>query len=99
MLAVGSGEEAWALIERHPGQIDMLLTDVVMPGISGAELAASLLERNPALKVLYMSGYSSDILQQHGPIEFERLLQKPFTLSTLGEKVRFFLDRPSTSIQ
>jgi signal transduction histidine kinase len=72
---------------------DLLLTDVVMPGMSGPELAARLLEQHPHVRVLYMSGYSYDAAKAHGTFwEGASLLQKPFTPTQLAEHVRRTLD-------
>jgi DNA-binding NtrC family response regulator len=81
--------EALLLCERHQGPIDLLLTDVVMPHMSGAELAKRLAETRPELKVLYMSGYTDDSILRHGVLESEMMfLQKPFTSESLTRKVR-----------
>ena len=74
--------------------IDVLLTDVVMPGASGPELTRQLVERRPALKVIYMSGYTEDAIVQHGVLKPGiAFLHKPFTSETLGPKIREVLDR------
>ncbi len=75
------------------GHIDLLMTDVVMPGQSGNELAALLRVQRPDLKTLYMSGYTSDLITQHGVLETDApLLEKPFTKNSLLKKVRAVLD-------
>ena len=72
----------------------MLLTDVVMPGASGPELTRQLVERRPALKVIYMSGYTEDAIVHHGVLNPGiAFLHKPFTSETLGRKIREVLDR------
>ena len=74
--------------------IDVLLTDVVMPGTSGPELTRQLVERRPALKVIYMSGYTEDAIVHHGVLNPGiAFLHKPFTSETLGRKIREVLDR------
>jgi two-component system, cell cycle sensor histidine kinase and response regulator CckA len=71
----------------------MLLSDVVMPGISGRELAQTLLTRNPAVKVLFMSGYTENAIVHHGVLDNGTFfLQKPFTPAILASKVREVLD-------
>ena len=88
-----NGAEAINFCTTHRGTLDLLLTDVVMPGLSGRELAAQLVEHRPELKVLYMSGYTDDAIGTHGVLdEGTVLLQKPFTSATLAERVRALLD-------
>jgi FixJ family two-component response regulator len=72
----------------------MLITDVVMPGLSGPNLAARLMQQNPKLRLLYMSGYTDDATEVHGTFwGGVPLLQKPFTPSQLAERVRMALDQ------
>jgi len=88
-----NAEEAidWAL--KATRRADILITDVVMPGLSGPNLAARLMQQNPKLRVLYMSGYSEDATEVHGTFwGGVPLLQKPFTPSQLAERVRMALD-------
>ena len=80
----------WAANATVP--LHLLLTDVMMPGASGPNLASRLLQRNPRLRVLYMSGYSDDPAAVHGDLP---LLQKPFTPAALAERVRATLDAPT----
>jgi PAS domain S-box-containing protein len=88
-----SPEEAERLAEQYGSKIHLLLTDVMMPGISGRELAKRLSARQPALRVLYMSGYTYNVIAQGGTLERGvAFLQKPFTPSGLIEKVREVLD-------
>jgi signal transduction histidine kinase len=90
--------EALILCERHPGRIDLLLTDVVMPQMSGPELAKRLLLTRPEMKVLCMSGYTDDSVVRHGVIEDGvAYLQKPITPGLLAAKVRRVLDGEATS--
>jgi two-component system cell cycle sensor histidine kinase/response regulator CckA len=89
VLAQSSGSEALKLIDDPDRAIDILITDVVMPGWSGVELARRARALRPGLKVLYMSGYSSDVVARQGAIEKgSLLLQKPFTRIELLEAVR-----------
>ena len=91
----GSGKEALKIAAENGTTYDLLLTDVVMPGMSGNELAMKLQEKLPQLKVLYMSGYTSDEVMRQGIKEGEiELLQKPFTPAVLTARVRKILDRP-----
>jgi DNA-binding response OmpR family regulator len=77
----------------------LLLTDIVMPGVSGPNLAARLLQLNPTMRVLYMSGYTEDAAAVHGNFwAGVPLLQKPFTPAALAERVRLALDAAGSSM-
>ena len=89
VLEAQDGPHAIQLFERHRRDIDLLLTDVVMPAMNGRELAACLWERRPDLKVIYMSGYTGDAMDGSGGLEAGAILiQKPFTPRTLLRRVR-----------
>ena len=93
VLSARSGEEALEIAKRHPSTFDLLLTDVVMPGMNGRVLAEHLLPRQPGMKVLYMSGYTDSFIAGHGVLESGTyLLHKPFTEDVLIRKVREVLD-------
>lgn len=94
LLEAGNGFEALKIAERHDGDIDLLLSDVVMPGMSGAELAARLRSQRPALRVLYVSGYLADAPIREGVLTDDdtEYLEKPFTPTTLLERVRAALE-------
>jgi signal transduction histidine kinase len=95
VLSADDGAEALELGRRHQGSIDLLLTDVVMPQMSGRELAEQLAALRPGLKVLYMSGYTDEAVVRHGALETgAAFLQKPFAPAVLARKVREVLDRP-----
>jgi PAS domain S-box-containing protein len=95
ILEAASGPDALRLWKRHRGAVDLLLTDVIMPQMSGRELADELKALRPDLKVLFMSGYTDDVIAQHGILDLAtEFLQKPFTHETLGRKVREVLDPP-----
>jgi len=93
VLAASDATTALRLVERHGGTIHLLLTDVVMPGMSGRDLADQLAARRPGTRVLYMSGYPGDAVVQHGELQpGAAFLQKPFSPDGLARKVRDVLD-------
>ena len=93
VLPARSGEEADQIERLHLGPIHLLVTDVVMPGMGGRELADLIKSRRPQLKVLYMSGYTDDDIVRHGVIVArDAFLQKPFTATSLVAKVRAAFD-------
>lgn len=93
VLAAPSGEEALEVAARYSGTFDLLLTDVVMPGMNGRVLAEQLLPRQPGMRVLYMSGYTDSFIAGHGVLDVgTHLLHKPFTDEVLIRKVREVLD-------
>ena len=97
VLEAGSAETAITLCENINGdKIDLLLTDVVMPGMSGNDMSRVLLTKQPGMPVLYMSGYTDDAIVQHGVLEPGiNFLQKPFSPGALASKVREVLDTRS----
>jgi PAS domain S-box-containing protein len=98
VLAASSGQQALSLASQHEGHIDLLITDLAMPGINGRELAQTLGSLRPDLKTIYMSGYSDDAVMQRGIHEQgATFLQKPFSLGTLALKVRDTLGRTGTA--
>ena len=95
VLEAEDGEEALAVSRGHDGMVDLLLTDVVMPQMSGKQLADRLLLLRPLLRVLFMSGYTDR--EMVGQLSARAaFLQKPLRPSTLTRKVREVLDTPST---
>jgi CheY-like chemotaxis protein len=89
VLEATSGATALSICEQHRESIDLLLTDVVMPEMSGPELARRLTQLHPEMKVLFMSGYTDDAIVRHGVLEEEVLfIQKPFAPDDLARKVK-----------
>jgi PAS domain S-box len=97
VLDARSGDEAIRLCATHAGPIDLLLTDVVMPEVSGKEVADRLLELRPTTRVLFMSGYTDEAIVQHGVLDANvKFIQKPFTWVGLTKKVREVLNRKTS---
>lgn len=93
VMAAASGEQALERVSVHRGPIHLLVSDVVMPGIGGPELASRLAPLHPELRVLHISGYADDAILRHGVREgTTAFLQKPFTLEALARKMREVLD-------
>ena len=96
VLLANSGPNALAIADQQP-HIDLLITDMVMPKMNGAELSQALLKLRPDLKVIHMSGYTGDtILEQDQRERSDHFLQKPFSLSVLARRLRDALDAPKT---
>jgi CheY-like chemotaxis protein len=93
VIEARNGIEALSVFESQNQQIDLLLTDVVMPQMGGRELAEILAERHPRIRLLYTSGYTDDAIIRQGTItEDMNFIQKPFTFESLAKKVRELLD-------
>jgi DNA-binding response OmpR family regulator len=92
VLVASSPTDALQLVERYRGTIDLLLAEVVMPKLSGVELWQRLVSDRQGLKVLWMSGYGTDSVHQHG-LDRASFVEKPFTPSMLADKLRAVLDR------
>ena len=89
VLPAPSGADALRIAAKHEGRLDLLLTDVVMPGMTGPELARQFIVQFPRIRTLYMSGYTDDAIEKHGVRgRTVRVLQKPFTHETLAQSVR-----------
>ena len=98
VLLALNGDQGLELFEQAPAPIDLLLTDVVMPGMSGPMLVDRLLSVQPSLPVLFMSGYDDrQVVQRYVLKEGFALLSKPFDLETLAAKVRELLPAPPVS--
>ena len=95
MLVARHGDEALSLCQQHQEPIHLLVTDVVMPHMNGRQLAERLALQRPEIKILYISGYTDDVVVHGGLLEPGRaFLQKPFTSDALARKVRRVLDIP-----
>ncbi len=93
VIEAADGAVAMQIVVAHEGVIHLLLTDVIMPGMNGRELAQRVSEIRPNVKVLYMSGYTENVIGHNGTLDAGvRLLQKPFNLRDLKDKVREVLD-------
>jgi two-component system, cell cycle sensor histidine kinase and response regulator CckA len=87
VLEASGGPQALSLAERHPAAIDVVLTDVVMPGLNGRQLCEMLATRRTGVAVIYMSGYTDEVLERNGVLEGGAVLHKPFTTAALLEIV------------
>ncbi|NTW51705.1 MAG: PAS domain S-box protein [Chlorobiaceae bacterium] len=93
VMTAASPDEAIRIAEEWSGKIDLLLTDVVMPGMNGSDLSIKLLKISPGLRILFMSGYTADIIASHGVLDpAVNFIRKPFTIKALAGKVREALD-------
>jgi two-component system, cell cycle sensor histidine kinase and response regulator CckA len=93
VLSANGGEEAISFATKHKEQIDLLITDVVMPNISGKEVAEQLKKIHPETKVLFMSGYTDEAIVHHGIVDSNiAFIQKPFSEQALAHKIREVLD-------
>ena len=89
MLEAANGVEAIEVLERHQGDIDLVVSDVVMPEMDGPTLLRELRSRNPGLKIIFVSGYAEDAFQKHLPADGQfAFLAKPFTLKQLVNEVK-----------
>ncbi|MHB8809140.1 MAG: ATP-binding protein [Desulfobulbaceae bacterium] len=88
VLLAADGREAVEVCRTYTGRIHLLLTDVIMPNMNGQELADALREKRKDLAVLFMSGYTHDVITHHGVLEGVNFIQKPITLSALANKLR-----------
>jgi len=93
VLAANTPGEAVRLADDHHGRIDLLMTDVVMPGMNGRDLANDLLSRYPDLRRLFMSGHTANVIAPHGVLdEGVHFIQKPYSMKGLAAKIREVLE-------
>jgi DNA-binding NtrC family response regulator len=93
VLLAGGGEEALRIAEAHTNELRLVITDVLMPGMNGLELARELTKRSGKLSVLFVSGYTDGVLAERGVLrERVEFLQKPVSYETLARRVRDALD-------
>jgi PAS domain S-box-containing protein len=98
VLVASNGQDALSLLALPNRTIDLLITDIIMPGMSGVELAAKARQTSPKTRILFMSGYTHDVLAQGGALDEETLLlQKPFRMDVLKQTVRAALERERSS--
>jgi len=96
VIEASNGEEALSLSRGHLGEIQLLVTDMVMPGMGGRQVAEALETQRPAMRVLYVSGYTENAIAKRGSLGADLpFLQKPFTMEALLRKVRQVLDAPA----
>ena len=94
VLVAADGKEALHILDQHKGALDLMLTDVVMPGMNGKELFSRVIEKYKHLKVIYMSGYTANVIAHRGILDKGTdFIQKPFSTQDLAVKVRDVLDR------
>ena len=93
VAVAANGSEALATFERIGGLVDLVLCDVVMPGMSGQEIVARIRAKSPDTRVLFMSGYTDNVVVRHGILEGEfEFLEKPFSADRLAAKIRQVLE-------
>ena len=93
MIEASGGEEALAILKRYEAPFHLILTDVIMPGESGKNIADKILQLFPGIPVIFMSGYTDDAIVHHGVLDKNtNFIQKPFSIIALVQKIRNILD-------
>jgi signal transduction histidine kinase len=94
VLSATNGSQCLELLETHSGPLDLLLTDVIMPDMNGKDVYELVMQSYPKVKVLYMSGYTENVISSHGVLDGDVVfIQKPFTVQALAGKVREVLEK------
>ncbi len=100
VIPAATPSEALAKADTHSGPIDLLMTDVVMPEMNGRDLAEKITARYPGIRLLFMSGYTANVIAHHGVLDDGvAFIQKPFSIADMAEKVREVLDTDSDKAQ
>ncbi|MEK6775405.1 MAG: PAS domain S-box protein [bacterium] len=100
LFGASSGAEAMQILDTFAGEIDLLLTDVIMPGMNGKELAEAFRSMHPGAKVIFMSGYTAETIDRHGVFPpGVTLVQKPLTMKKLADKIREILDQRTIRVE
>ena len=100
VLSSSNPQKALDMASRHAGRIDLLISDVVMPEMNGPELAAELARLYPDIKTLYVSGYTANVIAQHGVLDKDvHFIAKPFSKKSLAHKVREVLESGKKSVR
>jgi DNA-binding NtrC family response regulator len=93
VVSASDGSECLKMMENMGRSIDLLMTDVIMPDMNGKELYLKIVDKFPGMKVIYMSGYTNDIIAHHGVLtEGVHFIQKPFSMADIASLVRRVLD-------
>ncbi|RPH57853.1 response regulator, partial [bacterium] len=94
VVVAASGEEALVAIDEEDGEVDLVISDVVMPGMSGPEIVDRLRQDNPAIRAIFVSGYTDNVVLRHGILEGEfEFLEKPYSVNRLAAKIREVLSK------
>ncbi|HYO16632.1 MAG TPA: ATP-binding protein [Thermoanaerobaculia bacterium] len=96
VVVAASGEEALVALDEEDGEVDLVISDVVMPGMSGPEVVHRLRQRDPAIRAIFISGYTDNVVLRHGILEGEfEFLEKPYSVNRLAAKIREVLSKPA----